>query len=262
MPYTFNGCGTSYYGRRHPAEDGSYVTTLWVTAVWIPLLPLRSYRVRPVGKGTNVVVHSSQSYQVLRVPLCWPQVRNVYLWAIPILAVILYFAAPHIQKWWKEDVLKSSKPQSTLKLEPEPPEARPVEAALPLDSKRAAAACGKVLKLDEADAFVKLNLVARLAQLVVSSGFTEEVIKEDEKDLEKQAFSAYGMGYLTWDKSEQVSRASLDKMVIDAVGSQDLTQLSSDDRATFEAYTVKFKRMMLKAFDLGRHDANLSPCPY
>src|SRR6202035_1076193 len=62
MPYTFNGFGTKYYGQREPGEDGSYVTTLWVTALWIPLLPLGSYRVRPVGKGTNWVVHSSQSY--------------------------------------------------------------------------------------------------------------------------------------------------------------------------------------------------------
>jgi hypothetical protein len=53
MPYTFNGCGTSYYGQRDRAEDGSYITTEWVTFVYIPLLPIRSYRVLPVGKGTK-----------------------------------------------------------------------------------------------------------------------------------------------------------------------------------------------------------------
>lgn len=74
MPYTFNGFGTTDYGERDRAEDGSYITTEWVTAVWIPLVPLASYRVRPVGKGTNIIIHSSQSYQTMRVPICWPQV--------------------------------------------------------------------------------------------------------------------------------------------------------------------------------------------
>jgi hypothetical protein len=84
MPYTFNGVGTTYYGQRDAAADGSYVTTLWVTALWVPLLPLCSYRVLPVGTGTNVVVYRSQNYQTVRVPLCWPQVRNVYLCASPM----------------------------------------------------------------------------------------------------------------------------------------------------------------------------------
>jgi hypothetical protein len=75
MPFTFNGCGTSYYGKRYPAEDGSYVTTSWVTGFWVPLLPLGSYRVRPAGKGTNAVVYHSQSYQTVRVPLLSGQLK-------------------------------------------------------------------------------------------------------------------------------------------------------------------------------------------
>jgi hypothetical protein len=261
MPYTLNGCGTSYYGNRYPAEDGSYVTTLWVTALWVPLLPLGSYRVRPIGKGTNVVVYNSQNYQTVRVPLCWPQVRNVYLCITPILALILYFGWPDIQKWWKEDVLKSSTSQTALKLEQEPPRAQPVEADLPLDSKRAATACGKVLKLDET-AFVKLNLIKRFSQIINESGFTDEEAKDPDMDLQKQVFSAYSLAYLTWDKPAGFSRASLDKKVIDAANSVDLSHASSADRAQFNAYMVKFKRMMLKAFDLGRHDAKISPCPF
>ena len=77
MPFTLNGFGTKYYGKRFPAEDGSYVTTMWMTALWVPVVPIGSYRVRPVGTGTNVVIHSSQNYQVVAVPMCWPQVRNV-----------------------------------------------------------------------------------------------------------------------------------------------------------------------------------------
>ena len=29
--YTFNGCGTRFYGEREPAKDGSYITTEWIT---------------------------------------------------------------------------------------------------------------------------------------------------------------------------------------------------------------------------------------
>lgn len=170
MPYTFNGCGTSYYGQRDHAADGSYITTLWATAVWIPLLPLASYRVRPVGKGTNIIIHSSQSYQAVRVPLCWEQVRNVYLCASPFLILILYFGGPEIQKWWKEDVTKSTTSQSAQ--QPQPTQVQPAESDLPLDSKDAAVACGKVLKLDKT-AFEKLDLFPRLSQLLPDSGFTD-----------------------------------------------------------------------------------------
>ena len=99
MPFTFNGCGTSYYGRRYPAEDGSYVTTSWVMGLWIPLVPLGSYRVRPTGKETNAVLLHSQNCQTVRVPLCWPQVQNGYMFTVPILALIVYFSGSDIQKW-------------------------------------------------------------------------------------------------------------------------------------------------------------------
>jgi hypothetical protein len=91
MPYTFNGFGTKYYGRREAAEDGSYLTTLWITALYVPILPLGSYRVLPVGQGTNWVVHRSQSYQVLPVPLCWEQVWHIYMIGAPIFLAIGLF---------------------------------------------------------------------------------------------------------------------------------------------------------------------------
>jgi hypothetical protein len=75
MPYAFNGCGTRYYGKQDKADDGSYVTTEWITFVYVPLIPLRSFRVLPVGitVGCNpsirAVVHfSSFSFLSLSVP--------------------------------------------------------------------------------------------------------------------------------------------------------------------------------------------------
>jgi len=98
MPYTLNGFGTRYYGKRDQAEDGSYVTTQWVTALYLPLLPIGSYRVKPVGQGTNWGIHRSQNYQVLRVPLCWEQVWHVYMIAAPILILIGLFVRAEMKK--------------------------------------------------------------------------------------------------------------------------------------------------------------------
>jgi hypothetical protein len=98
MPYTLNGFGTKYYGKREPAEDGSYITTLWITGLYVPVLPLGSYRVLPVGAGSNYIVHRSQSYQVLRVPLCWEQVWHVYMIGAPILVIIGAFVWSGVKK--------------------------------------------------------------------------------------------------------------------------------------------------------------------
>ena len=79
MPYTYKGIGTKYYGKRDLEEDGSYLTTEWVVFVYLPLIPLRSYRVRPVGKGTNAIIYRSQKYLVSNADRCWAQIRNTYL---------------------------------------------------------------------------------------------------------------------------------------------------------------------------------------
>jgi len=171
--------------------------------------------------------------------------------------VILYFGWPGIRKLWKEDGLKSNTSQSNLK--PEPQQAQPVDADLPLNSKDTAVACGKTLKLKEAT-FTKLALFTRFSQLMDDSGFTDEERKEPE--LEKGAFESYSLAYLTWEKPTQVSRASLGKMVIHADSSVDKSKLSSAERVQWDAYMAKYRRLMLKAFELGRHDAKISPCPY
>jgi hypothetical protein len=44
---SFNGSGTTIYGKRDFLTDGSFVTTKWITFLWVPLIPLSSMRVRP-----------------------------------------------------------------------------------------------------------------------------------------------------------------------------------------------------------------------
>ena len=70
MPYstplaqTINGFGTKLYGRRDQKWDGSFWTTKWVVFFWIPLIPLRSYRIKYLDlreTTLNVVSESSHA---------------------------------------------------------------------------------------------------------------------------------------------------------------------------------------------------------
>ena len=49
----FNGIGTKFLGASDRLPDGSFVTTQWFTFVELPLFPVRSDRVKYVGKETK-----------------------------------------------------------------------------------------------------------------------------------------------------------------------------------------------------------------
>jgi hypothetical protein len=91
MPFSLNGCGTRYYGRRDVQQDGSYVTTNWVSLFFVPVLPIASYRVLPIAGGYNYIVSRSRNFLARRIPLCLEQVRNVYLVSAPIMAAVAAF---------------------------------------------------------------------------------------------------------------------------------------------------------------------------
>jgi len=79
MAFTFNGFGTKFYGEGDLRPDGSFITTEWITAVYIPVIPLRSFRLARAKAGVNVVVFQSQSYAVFeKLPIFWPQVGRIY----------------------------------------------------------------------------------------------------------------------------------------------------------------------------------------
>jgi hypothetical protein len=67
MPTSLHGIRTAYYGKRNYRRDGSYITTEFVIFVGIPIVPLKSLRVRYGGaKGIIFpIVHSEESYTVL-----------------------------------------------------------------------------------------------------------------------------------------------------------------------------------------------------
>ncbi len=50
--FTWNGCGLSIYGSRDAWADGSFVTTRYVTLVFLPIIPVDAYRVFDCGGGS------------------------------------------------------------------------------------------------------------------------------------------------------------------------------------------------------------------
>jgi hypothetical protein len=87
MPFSVNGCGTKYYGKREKDVDGSYVTTEWITLIHLPLIPIGSFRVQPTGRSSALFVYQSSQYYVTRVPLNWRQIRNIYLGIVGAVVV-------------------------------------------------------------------------------------------------------------------------------------------------------------------------------
>jgi hypothetical protein len=106
MPSLINGFGTAYYGRRKERADGSYATTEFFVVLYFPLIPLRSWRVRPLGEPIESYSRqwfeshesSSQDYAVSREPLDSVQAVAVSIAALcKVLAVaaaiLLFFVA-------------------------------------------------------------------------------------------------------------------------------------------------------------------------
>jgi hypothetical protein len=90
MPLTLEGFGTMFYGESDVRQDRSFVTTEWVTLLHIPVLPLRSLRVRrDTDSDLNAIVLQSEGYAVVEpVPMAWGQIA------------LIYFFLSFIFAWW------------------------------------------------------------------------------------------------------------------------------------------------------------------
>lgn len=70
MAYSFQSFGTKFYGKRDFRQDGTYVTTEWFVLAWIPIIPLRSVRVREGhydDSSSYPLISQKQEYQVFQV---------------------------------------------------------------------------------------------------------------------------------------------------------------------------------------------------
>ena len=77
---SFHGFGTNLYGKRDFDRDGSFLTTKWVIFFWIPVIPLKSLRVKSIGfSGTRILFGRIRKYLVLQVlPVDVRQVLSIY----------------------------------------------------------------------------------------------------------------------------------------------------------------------------------------
>lgn len=98
MPRTFNGIGTTYYGRRNVDKNGSYITTEFYVVFYFPIFPHGSYRILHRGVGSSkwflVLWSNSEEFFVKKLPLNIGQVINVYLTAFSILIgipILIFF---------------------------------------------------------------------------------------------------------------------------------------------------------------------------
>ena len=87
--FTFNGIGTKLYGSTDKGSDGSYVCTKWFVFVYLPVIPLASYRVTKES-STNLLVYQSQKFKAAPVALHKKQVVRTYLYVYGIMAAIIF----------------------------------------------------------------------------------------------------------------------------------------------------------------------------
>jgi hypothetical protein len=88
MPLSFNGFGTKYYGHAEESESGSYTATEWIIILWLPVLPLRSWRVNRKRKGMDNFLFSNAKFYVKPLPLNRRQVAQGYLITVAVIAIL------------------------------------------------------------------------------------------------------------------------------------------------------------------------------
>lgn len=112
---TIYGFGLAVYGKRDFRPDESFVTTQWVVFFWIPLLPLRSLRIRRRPRGSSTEFFPwSRRYDVLEefnpnvkqvlcvyayvaplVTRAWPIVESIETFALaPLAALVVWASVP------------------------------------------------------------------------------------------------------------------------------------------------------------------------
>lgn len=104
MAFSFNGLGTCYRGERDFHPDGSYITTEWIVVLFVPLLPLRSFRLIHVPEADeHYIIYSSKKFLIVeRQPIHTRQAFATYGFMLALLAwaVLLIWIAAVLGTPW------------------------------------------------------------------------------------------------------------------------------------------------------------------
>ena len=90
------GTGTMFYGETDfNPRDGSYITTKWLTLMYLPIIPLCTYRIWPSEQKTELVpiplaILRTMKYESIPIEFCWRQILKTYSWGLPILALVVF----------------------------------------------------------------------------------------------------------------------------------------------------------------------------
>jgi hypothetical protein len=87
---TLNGFGTFYYGHEDARNDGSFVTTRYLVAAMLPIVPLGTERVVLHGLHDTLTKGRAEYETIEQLPMRWRQVGRTYLkcWLlVPLLLV-------------------------------------------------------------------------------------------------------------------------------------------------------------------------------
>jgi hypothetical protein len=99
VAFTFRGFGAMHYGERDHRADGSFVTTLWIVAAYVPLVPLHSKRVRYTGEVTYRALFPRRARVLIeKTEPHWGQVASVYAFFAVELAI--FITARVKESWW------------------------------------------------------------------------------------------------------------------------------------------------------------------
>ena len=83
---TFNGIGTTYYGKCDFSSDGSYISTLWITVLYFPVLPLSCAVLMDVEQdGLDA------SFNSVKTTPCYPQIIRTWLFAYSLIPATLHY---------------------------------------------------------------------------------------------------------------------------------------------------------------------------
>jgi hypothetical protein len=91
-PFSVNGVGWIFYGRRDFGPDGSFITTEWFIIFHFPIFPLRSYRAISHGRESVVGPFYQKTHYSLSKPMR-PNLRQVvstYLFCYGFVGLMIY----------------------------------------------------------------------------------------------------------------------------------------------------------------------------
>lgn len=90
---TLNGLGTTLYGREYLSNSKNYIATEWFVILWIPIFPIRSYKVfyesEILYKDNNTY---SKSYKLQKTNLNLKQIAFIYFFECMIVSIFLITA--------------------------------------------------------------------------------------------------------------------------------------------------------------------------